>query len=49
MIKIGRRGSLTAELEIIGTQGHIAYPHLSNNPINTIIKICYELKKKKIR
>ena len=48
MIKIGRRGSLTAELEIIGTQGHIAYPHLSNNPINTIIKICYELKKKKL-
>ena len=48
MIKIGRRGSLTAELEIIGTQGHIAYPHLSNNPINTIVKICYELKKKKL-
>ena len=48
MIKIGRRGSLTAELEIIGTQGHIAYPHLSNNPINTIIKICYDLKKKKL-
>ena len=48
MIKIGRRGSLTAELEIIGTQGHIAYPHLSNNPINTIIKICYELKRKKL-
>ena len=36
MIKIGRRGSLTAELEIFGTQGHIAYPHLSNNPINTL-------------
>ncbi len=48
MIKIGRRGSLTAELEIFGTQGHIAYPHLSNNPINTIVKICYELKKKKL-
>ena len=46
MIKIGRRGSLTAELEIFGTQGHIAYPHLSNNPINTLVKICSELKKK---
>ena len=48
MIKIGRRGSLTAELEIFGTQGHIAYPHLSNNPINTLVKICAELKKKKL-
>ena len=48
MIKIGRRGSLTAELEIFGTQGHIAYPHLSNNPINTLVKICSELKKKKL-
>ena len=48
MIKIGRRGSLTAELEIFGTQGHIAYPHLSNNPISTLVKICSELKKKKL-
>ena len=48
MIKIGRRGSLTAELEIFGTQGHIAYPHLSNNPINALVKICLELKKKKL-
>ena len=48
MIKIGRRGSLTAVLEIFGTQGHIAYPHLSNNPINTLVKICLELKKKKL-
>jgi len=48
MIKIGRRGSLTAELEIFGTQGHIAYPHLSNNPINTLVKICSELKGNKL-
>jgi len=48
MIKIGRRGSLTAELEIFGIQGHIAYPHLSNNPINTLVKICFELKKNKL-
>tara|TARA_Y100000817_G_scaffold121105_1_gene94855 strand:- start:5 stop:1162 length:1158 start_codon:yes stop_codon:yes gene_type:complete len=48
MIKIGRRGSLTAKLEIFGTQGHIAYPHLSNNPINTLVKICFELKKNKL-
>ena len=31
MIKIGRRGSLSGTIEIFGTQGHIAYPHLSIN------------------
>ena len=45
MIKIGRRGSLSGELEISGTQGHVAYPKLANNPINTLIVICKELKK----
>ena len=48
MIKIGRRGSLTGKIEILGTQGHIAYPHLSNNPINTLISICKKLKDKKL-
>ena len=48
MIKIGRRGSLSGNIEILGTQGHIAYPHLSNNPINTLITICKKLKEKKL-
>ena len=48
MIKIGRRGSLSGKIEILGTQGHIAYPHLSNNPINTLISICKKLKEKKL-
>ena len=48
MIKIGRRGSLSGEIEITGTQGHIAYPHLSKNPINTLVKICQKLKEKKL-
>jgi len=48
MIKIGRRGSLSGSLEIYGTQGHVAYPHLSNNPINTLIAICEKLKKTKL-
>jgi|TARA_B100001093_G_scaffold473980_2_gene498308 succinyl-diaminopimelate desuccinylase len=48
MIKIGRRGSLTGKIEISGTQGHVAYPHLSNNPINTLISICKKLKEKKL-
>lgn len=33
-IKVGRRGSLSARLTIHGTQGHIAYPHLADNPIH---------------
>ena len=48
MIKIGRRGSLTGKIEISGTQGHVAYPHLSNNPINTLISICKKLKERKL-
>ena len=48
MIKIGRRGSLSGKIEITGTQGHIAYPHLSNNPINTMVAICKKLKENKL-
>ncbi len=44
MIKIGRRGSLTGILTILGTQGHVAYPHRANNPSTTLIKILNELK-----
>jgi succinyl-diaminopimelate desuccinylase len=33
-IKIGRRGSMHGDLTIIGKQGHIAYPHLADNPIH---------------
>ncbi len=44
MIKIGRRGSITGHLNIIGTQGHVAYPHRANNSSNTIIKILKKLK-----
>ena len=46
MIKIGRRGSLSCVLEIEGAQGHIAYPHLSKNPITSLIEICKKLKEK---
>ena len=44
MIKIGRRGSLTGKLIILGLQGHVAYPHRANNPSTTIVKILKELK-----
>ena len=44
MIKIGRRGSITGRLNIVGTQGHVAYPHRANNPSNTLVKILSALK-----
>ncbi|MFQ5959098.1 MAG: succinyl-diaminopimelate desuccinylase [Alphaproteobacteria bacterium] len=38
MIKIGRRGSLTGRLTVHGTQGHVAYPHLADNPIPRLVR-----------
>ncbi len=43
MVKNGRRGSLNAELTIKGTQGHIAYPHMADNPIHRAIPALAEL------
>ena len=37
IIKNGRRGSLTGKLSVIGTQGHVAYPHLANNPVPALV------------
>ena len=34
VIKNGRRGSLTGFLKVLGTQGHVAYPHLADNAIH---------------
>ena len=48
MIKIGRRGSLTGKLTVIGSQGHVAYPDRANNPSNTIIKILKKIKDLKL-
>ena len=37
-IKIGRRGSLNAEIRVLGTQGHAAYPHKADNPVHRLIR-----------
>jgi succinyl-diaminopimelate desuccinylase len=39
MIKIGRRGSLNGEVVVNGKQGHVAYQHLANNPIEGLAKL----------
>ncbi len=43
MIKIGRRGSLSARIKITGKPGHVAYPHLAKNPLYFASKISNDL------
>ena len=43
MIKVGRRGSLNVDLTVNGQQGHVAYPHLADNPIPKLVLIMNEL------
>jgi succinyl-diaminopimelate desuccinylase len=39
MMKIGRRGSMTAYFTVSGKQGHSAYPHRANNPLNAMMRL----------
>jgi succinyl-diaminopimelate desuccinylase len=43
MIKIGRRGSLSGKLTVHGVQGHVAYPHLADNPVHAVAPALAEL------
>ena len=43
MIKNGRRGTLSGKLTVKGVQGHIAYPHLAQNPIHLLAPVLAEL------
>jgi succinyl-diaminopimelate desuccinylase len=43
MVKIGRRGSVNIFIEVDGTQGHVAYPHLADNPLPKLVAILGEL------
>ncbi|MFK4874226.1 succinyl-diaminopimelate desuccinylase [Novosphingobium sp. ZW T3_23] len=43
MMKIGRRGSVNIWLEVEGVQGHVAYPHLADNPIPKLVAMLAEL------
>lgn len=46
VIKIGRRGSLSAKIQVHGKQGHVAYPHLADNPIHKISPALTQLTQK---
>jgi succinyl-diaminopimelate desuccinylase len=39
MVKIGRRGTYTAEITVTGVQGHVAYPHLADNPVPKLLAL----------
>src|SRR5690606_1398358 len=47
-IKIGRRGSLTAEIIVKGKQGHAAYPQLADNPVAKLARIIDRLASHKL-
>jgi len=44
MMKIGRRGSVNMWISVAGMQGHVAYPHLADNPIPKLIAILTEIE-----
>lgn len=39
VVKIGRRGSVNMWIGVRGIQGHVAYPHLADNPISKLVRI----------
>ncbi len=44
MMKIGRRGSLTAFVTAVGVQGHSAYPHRAKNPMSALVRLLARLE-----
>jgi succinyl-diaminopimelate desuccinylase len=47
-LKIGRRGSCTGRLRILGAQGHVAYPHRADNPIPKLVTILAALTSRRL-
>ncbi len=43
MIKIGRRGSVSGKITVLGVQGHAAYPHLADNPVRGVLQLTQAL------
>jgi succinyl-diaminopimelate desuccinylase len=44
MVKVGRRGSLNAQIVVEGTQGHVAYPHRADNPVHRLLAVLEALR-----
>jgi succinyl-diaminopimelate desuccinylase len=47
-IKVGRRGSMTGRLSVGGIQGHVAYPHLADNPLPRLVRLLTALAELKL-
>lgn len=47
-VKVGRRGSLSGMLRVHGVQGHVAYPHLAENPIERFAPVLADLYSRKL-
>jgi succinyl-diaminopimelate desuccinylase len=48
MVKVGRRGSVNAEIVVEGIQGHVAYPHRAANPAPVLIRLLAALQARKL-
>ena len=46
MVKVGRRGSINADITVEGIQGHVAYPHRAANPVPVLIRLLSRLQDK---
>ena len=48
MMKIGRRGSMTAHVSVRGVQGHSAYPHRAKNPLTALVRLLDRLASREL-
>jgi succinyl-diaminopimelate desuccinylase len=48
MIKVGRRGSINAEITVTGVQGHVAYPHRAANPVPVLLRLLLRLQERQL-
>ncbi|MGH6972700.1 MAG: M20/M25/M40 family metallo-hydrolase, partial [Caulobacteraceae bacterium] len=48
MIKIGRRGSLNAQVSVTGAQGHVAYPDRAANPVPVLVRLLSALMARRL-
>ena len=46
MIKVGRRGSINAEIAVYGVQGHVAYPQRATNPVPVLLRLLLRLQER---
>jgi succinyl-diaminopimelate desuccinylase len=48
MVKVGRRGSINAEIVVAGVQGHVAYPHRAANPVPVLLRLLTALQSRRL-